>query len=714
MKKLIASRIGAFYYDDGKVSPFEFDEKASHMINSYPSRINSASRIKYPMIRKSFLANKDKSLRGKDEFIRVSWQEAINIIHEEIIKAKGHIYAESYEWGGIGQVSWGRMCVQRLMRVLGGAIFEENDYSTGAALAMMPYVFSSKVVYERPTDLKAICNNAELVLFIGANPLVTNLISHDVPLHEHYKYYEILKNKNNIFIDVYANESSKFLNAKNIIINPNTDSALLISICTFLYENNLYNKEFIKKYCTGFDEFKDYFLGNNDGVKKDFAWASEICKIEQSVIKNLALQLANKKSILILGRSIQRQANGEFNYLAAISLAAMLGHIGKDGLGIEFNLISGCKGESVKNVKKIKDLNSIFPKITSNDIFIPTSRLQEALLNPNKAIKYKEEEIILPDIKLLINASSSFFTHQPNTNKSIKAYTKADCIICLEPFFTYDAKMSDIILPVALEGEREDIAISSNKEIIFALKKIKDDFYEAKSDFQICKMIAKSFNKSYEFCKNLDELDIVELIYDDLKNEYKKDNIYLPNFNEFYEKSFVKIPSLKEQESYTRFKDLKNINLANEKISKMGLNAYAHYKKADEFCNNYPYFLVSPHSKYRLHSQLDNSDIAFKINNKEPVYLNSKLAKKHKIKNNDIVKIFNHRGAVLCGVVIDESVKDNVLILHQGAWFMPDENGICQNGNANVLTSSKISSIISCSNIAHTCKVDLSLFKSAE
>lgn len=709
-KHLIATRIGAFWLENETITPFEYDEAPTNLIYNYTSRINHKTRIKNPCVRKGFLTG-DKS-RGNDDFIEISYDKAINLIADNLKKyyenyGASSIYAESYEWGGVGKISWGRMCIQRLINVLGGGVFELGDYSTGAGIVAIPHIFSENV-YSRPTDLKEILKYAKVIVFWGANPLITSKISHDIPMHEHEKYFKELAKKDDIeviFIDTHINESAKKLNAKTILINSNTDAAMIIGMCHELYTNNMYDRDFINYKTTGFDDFKDYFLGKNDGIVKDLKWSSDICGVEYEILASLCKKLFFKPSKIIAGRAIQRQHNGEFNYLALSSLAAMLGKIGKNGLGIEFNLCSGCKGESAKNTVSLKNLNTILGDVKGKNHYIPSSRLNDALLNPNKEIYYDNKLLKYPEIKLLINASGSYFTRQPNVNESLKAWNKAECIITLEPFWTSQARLSDIVLPVAIEGERYDIEQSSNKEIIFALKPFKNTAY--KSDFQICKEVAKKFNKSYEFCKDLEELELMQIIYDDLKNNYLNKNILLPNFDEFLNKSFVKIEGLTTLEPFTRFKNLKQMNLhINNKVAK--------YEPNDELKNDFPLYLSTPHSAFRLHSQLDNSSIRDSVRGFEPVLIHPNLAKEKGIKKDDIVRVFNNRGEILCGARITTDVKENTIIICEGAWWQPKfwhKKSLCMNGNVNVLTSSDPSSTISHSNIGHTCKVDIEKYK---
>ncbi len=48
-------------------------------------RVHSNTRVRFPMVRKGFLASPEKpqGIRGQDEFVRVSWDEALELIHQQ-------------------------------------------------------------------------------------------------------------------------------------------------------------------------------------------------------------------------------------------------------------------------------------------------------------------------------------------------------------------------------------------------------------------------------------------------------------------------------------------------------------------------------------------------------------------------------------------------------------------------------------------------------
>lgn len=90
--------------------------------------------------------------------------------------------------------------------------------------------------------------------------------------------------------------------------------------------------------------------------------------------------------------------------------------------------------------------------------------------------------------------------------------------------------------------------------------------------------------------------------------------------------------------------------------------------------------------------------------------INTKDAKKLGVKNGDVVRVFNKRGEVLAGVIISDDIMQGVVRLCEGAWYNPDENGLCKCGNANVLTIDIPSSKLANGNIAHTGLVNIEKF----
>ena len=72
--------------------------------------------------------------------------------------------------------------------------------------------------------------------------------------------------------------------AEWIKIRPGTDTALMLGIAFILETESLVERDFLNKYCTGYDKFLKYLKGVSDGKAKTPFWASKITGIPSNTI----------------------------------------------------------------------------------------------------------------------------------------------------------------------------------------------------------------------------------------------------------------------------------------------------------------------------------------------------------------------------------------------------------------------------------------------
>ena len=133
------------------------------------------------MVRKSYLenpANPKPELRGSDEWVKVSYEDAIKLIAKELKatykqKGKEGVFAGSYGWKSSGNLHNARILLQRFMGMAGGYVGVSGDYSTGASQVIMPYVVGSIEVYEQQTSFSSVLNNTQVIVIWGADPMIT-------------------------------------------------------------------------------------------------------------------------------------------------------------------------------------------------------------------------------------------------------------------------------------------------------------------------------------------------------------------------------------------------------------------------------------------------------------------------------------------------------------------------------------------------------------
>ncbi|HEX9782204.1 MAG TPA: molybdopterin dinucleotide binding domain-containing protein, partial [Opitutaceae bacterium] len=105
--------------------------------------------------------------------------------------------------------------------------------------------------------------------------------------------------------------------------------------------------------------------------------------------------------------------------------------------------------------------------------------------------------------------------------------------------------------------------------------------------------------------------------------------------------------------------------------------------------------LLTTQPSTRLHGQMDMGRVSqkSKVAGREPMRINPEDAARRGIRDGDVVRVFNERGATLVGAVLNEDIRPGVIQISTGAWYDPQEPGVIgsldKHGNPNVLTLDK-------------------------
>ncbi|MBE3022891.1 molybdopterin-dependent oxidoreductase [Campylobacter sp. 7477a] len=617
---------------DGKAvgsTPYQKTSDVKNHLQTFTHDLIYNSRIKYPMVRKSYLENPDSpkpELRGKDEWIRVRYEDAIKLVARELKKtrkAKGiqSVFAGSYGWKSSGNIHNSRTLLHRFMNLSGGYVGYTGDYSTGASQVIMPHVMGSIEVYEQQTSWPVVLDNSKVVVFWGANPITTLSVGFSSSDEQGFKYLEDLKKRADIkviVIDPIKSETAQYFDkSKWIAPRPNTDVAMMLGMAHYLYTSGKFNKDFIDTYTVGFDKFLPYLLGKTDGTPKTLEWASKICGIKEDVMKELADVLIDNRSMIMSGWAIQRADHGEQAHWMLVTLASMIGQIGLEGggFGLSYHYANGgnptCKGAVIgginrgdigridKNGEFIGTANGV---IDANGKFIPGStplikgeidwaveakkytfpiaRIVDVLLNPGKVIDHDGRKVTYPDIDFIYWVGGNPIVHHQDTNVLIKAWQKPRTIVVHDPYWTPSAKMADIVFPITTQYERNDMTMTGDysNDHIAPMKQVVEKYAEAKDDYQIftdlCKAYAKNLVMAYTD-NGKDEFDWIKSFYNDAYDKI----LAIPElasemkpFDEFWkENKPVKFYSTPESEAWVRHAEFRQDPILNPLGTPSGL-----------------------------------------------------------------------------------------------------------------------------------------------
>ncbi|MFB9214984.1 trimethylamine-N-oxide reductase TorA [Vibrio sinaloensis] len=763
--KVSGSHWGAFraHIYAGKVQeikPLESDTNPTDMINGIKGIIYSPSRVRYPMVRLDWLKKHKYSAetRGDNRFIRVTWDEALDLFYRELERVQKDygpwaLHAGQTGWRQTGQFHSCTSHMQRAVNMHGNFITKVGDYSTGAGQTILPYVLGSTEVYAQGTSWSEILENSDNIVLWANDPMKNLQVGWNCETHQSFPYLEQLKEKvakgeiNVLSVDPVKNKTQRFLQNDHLYINPMTDVAFMLAVAHVLYNEDLYDKEFIKTYCLGFEDFIKYVQGETkDKIVKTPEWAEEICGVKADKIREFARMLVNGRTQILMGWCIQRQEHGEQPYWAAAVVAAMVGQIGLPGGGISYgHHYSGIGVPSTGfaapgGFPRNLDTGSK-PKWDNNDFngysrTIPVARWIDCLLEPGKEIRYNGTKVKLPGYKMMVISGNNPWHHHQDRNRMKKAFKQLQTVVTVEFAWTATCRFSDIVLPACTQFERNDIDVygSYSGKGLIAMHRLVDPLFQSKTDFEIFTELTRRFGRHNEYTRGMDEMQWVRSLYDDCRaaNKAKFD---MPEFDEFWEKSVL---DFGEGSPWVRHADFRKdpeinalgtpsgfIEITSRKIGRYG---YEHcqehpmwFEKTERShggpgSDKFPYWLQSCHPDKRLHSQMCESEefrATYAVQGREPVYINPQDAKAKGIKDGDLVRVYNDRGQLLAGAVLTDSYPRGVIRIEEGAWYGPlneKEGAICTYGDPNTLTMDIGSSELAQATSANTCIVEFEKF----
>jgi len=280
---------------------------------------------------------------------------------------------------------------------------------------------------------------------------------------------------------------------------------------------------------------------------------------------------------------------------------------------------------------------------------------------------------------------------------------KIECIVAQHPWLENDALFSDIILPVKTTLEVDDIMPcirpGCHFQSLVLMNKAVEEIGEAKSDFEAVAEVAKKMGMYEEVTAGKTVEELQKAIFDGMgfKNflsweEFKEKQYYPIPVAEDWEKDpvgFIKfyedpdncpLPTPTGKLEFYSERLAENFPNDNERppIPKWIEKSEMHDERiSSKRAQVYPLLIVSNHGRWRVHAQCD--DITWtreaptcKVKGwdgymYEPVWIHPSDAAERGIRDGDIVKVFNERGAVLGGARVWERIMPGVTYMDHGA-----------------------------------------------
>ncbi|MGE0802985.1 MAG: molybdopterin-dependent oxidoreductase [Lautropia sp.] len=704
------------------VHPGDEDTCASPMIASLPAIVRSPLRIARPAIRAGWLRDRAEArhLRGRDDFIEVSWDHALDLVAAEMTRVRqahgpASIYGGSLGWASAGRLHHAPSLLKRFLNLGGGFTDKIGNYSFGAAMALLPHVIGHGDVTATLSSWSTVVESTRLLVMFGGAALRNAQIesggTHD---HSAHRWLRRIQEAGVRIVNVspVRDDVADFLGAEWIPIIPNTDAALMLAMAYVLVVEHRADHAFLDKYCSGHDAFIRYLLGTGDATPKTPEWAERITGVPASLIQDLARRTTATRSMVCASWSVQRGDHGEQPYWAAIALAACIGQIGLPGGGFGF----GYAATDGTAAPRRSGLPRPRLPIGSNSVktAIPAARIADLLLHPGDTIDFNGSRISYPDIRLVYWCGGNPFHHHQDLNRLVRAWRRPDTVIVHEPWWTPVAKFADIVLPCTTTLERNDIMASELGTRYVAMKQILAPVGGARDDLWIFADLASRLGYRDEFLEGRDEQGWLRSMYEIASDEAVRLGYRLPPFDTFWSAGSFQFDDAATPRLLLQ--DFRADPVANPLATPTGRielwsERIASFRYPDcpphpawlapaewlgsPLARTYPLHLLTMQPATRLHSQMDSSPLsqASKIGGREPVYMNEKDGMERGLENGAVVKVFNARGACLAAVVLTDGIRQGVLQMATGAWYDPEAPGetgsMDKHGNPNVLTLDK-------------------------
>lgn len=711
---------------------------------SQQHQIFGADRLKYPMKRKHWEpGGGDKSLRGRDEWVRISWDEALDILASELKRIK-----ENY--GNEGILELGSF-LSRPLQLFGGAVGAWGTTSWGTWYYTGPKIGLGDGLMQTSNNDRLDMRKSDLIVIWGGNPAWSsqgNGMSF---------YLEAKKaGAKFIFIDPFYNDTAMILADDWVPVRPATDHALALGIAyTLITEddpetNALIDWDFINRCTVGFDadhmpegadpkeNFKDYVLGTLDGEPKTPEWAAQICGVPARKIRTLAREIGSTHRVALLTAWAPARTNSTDSWPQVfMTLGAMTGNIGQPGRmtgvscwertanGGPFLVGSGGSG-----LAKI-DAETISIAINNNEIW-------DAILEEKYTAGYQDVRDI--HLQMIIHDGGSALNQKVGMTRGIEAHRKVEFVVSSNFVLNTNAKYSDLVLPVTTQWERDGY-LKGNREHLIWAQHVTDALYEAKDDEWIAIELGKRLGfdgivvadlspKQQVFNQlagswvikedGVEKEPLLTITEDDIKQwgvtgtpqqgritlaEFQENGIYAvprvagdklgyvahaafredPAANPLGTKSGkleIHCQDIADFVKNSGFDEIRPIP-AYRKVIEGYEDTYADWEKKVK--GDYPLQLFTIHYRRRSHSIFDNVPWLREAFPQE-FFINPIDADARGIRNGDHVLVTSRHGRVLRPVFITDRIMPGVVSLGEGAWAEIDENeGIDVAGATNTL-----------------------------
>ena len=565
--------------------------------------VYSPQRLLYPL--------KRVGKKGRDDFKRISWDEAYSEIARRIEgvqtgQGPGAILPFDY-FGHMGLLN--KQFSQRFFNVLGTSKCSPTVCSLAGRTALQ-YVYGGYWGID-PEEIQ----DSRLIIFWGLHGPWSNLHGYNLvkrAIHKGAKFYTIDPLKTCEL-------------GKHLPIKPNTDGVLALGIANYLISKGLYERAHVEKYAYGFDKFL--------GVVKEFDLerVSRMTELPREDIVELAEDMYRLRPHFIhLGFGMQKHLYGGEAVRTIALLPPLVG-----GFRVHYS-----------NTDRELDLGFLQGVGAG---FKPAPTVYRKTYNMAQLGRVLQTE----EIKFLFVFNTNPMVNLPNQNLVRKGLEREDLFTVVHDLFLNDTcSYADIVLPATSFLESFDVHVCYYHNYMSINQKAIEPLGEAKPNYQVFRELAGAMGlKSDEIFPP--EREVVK----EFLARSKAVDFTLEGLER---EGFLKM-KVRPRDVYPTPSG--KIEFYSQLAEKAGLPPLPGYYEEDR--HGYPFQLITANLMHITRSQFHNvwqEEI-------EPIVLvNEEEARERGIKDGELVRLRSALDTLTMKARPTKDIKKGVVLAYGGLW----------------------------------------------
>ncbi len=598
---------------------------------TYPRRVYSPDRIKYPM---------RQTAKGSGEWEQISWEEAIDTIAQKIVSCQEEdgnalgVCLNKYS-GNFNLLTYG---IEGFFTSIGHTTRCQGTPCWPAGIDSQTFDMGTLLCSD-PESMK----QSKLIICWGANPAWNAVHSMRILADAREAGAKL------IVIDPINTDTAAKAD-QYIEIKPSTDGALALAMCKWVIDHDMQDTAWMEEHAIGWESFIDYV---NNNITID--WAAEKTGIPADVIEALAEEYVTSDPACIwIGFGMQRHTNGGASVRAIDALAALTGNIGKVGAGANYGQldswlanygIQAAVGEKTDNADADRNIN---------------------INNFGADILHNCTD---PRVKLLWVACRNPMSQDPETDVVRQAYESIDLVVTVDQFITPSCEYSDIVLPCCTIFETWGMHASYWHYWMNGNQQAIEPLYEAKCDHDIFCLLADRMN---EISPGSSTYPSDRTIQDFALSEISDAGLELFGFEsaeDIFETGCAKVTGYEAAWADGAFRTPSGkYEFYSQAAATTGNHLLPVYRQEASTPEERPVRLINPHWKYGLHSQFQNIDWMMNICGEPYVEIHPDLAASYGIEDGDGVRITSDIGYLVIKARLRSTVPTDAVVVYE-AWF---------------------------------------------